>query len=346
MNTSKALAWLILGGTWAVACGGATVASGSNSNWLDVCSKTADCSAGLSCWCGVCTTPCSPSNACGAGNCVAPGDVGLSCSVQPAANACAVACTSNAECASVRPGLTCANGICRNQSSGITDGGTRTCESRISEATQAFQAAVDSADRSCRTSADCDRVAVGRCGFSGCSLYPVSNVGASEAMATERSINNAICTPGRAAGCFSDSGAFINCPVIPAGPPACVAGKCTDDATLVEGGSLTCDERTAEITQRRTALLATLDLTCQRDADCVITDFVRCVSQCGTLATTADVAALASQVSALEADLCTPFTDAGCTAPPLPCPFPGTAACVKGQCALMPPGAMDGGPRR
>lgn len=46
------------------ACGETSVSTDTRTNWLTSCSEDDDCSAGLSCLCGVCTQACSSSSAC------------------------------------------------------------------------------------------------------------------------------------------------------------------------------------------------------------------------------------------------------------------------------------------
>lgn len=49
---------------WPSACGDTRASTDTRTNWLTSCSEDDDCSAGLSCLCGICTQPCSSASAC------------------------------------------------------------------------------------------------------------------------------------------------------------------------------------------------------------------------------------------------------------------------------------------
>jgi hypothetical protein len=89
----------------------------SNTNWLRSCRRDADCGAGVSCLCGVCTRGCGASSECSAAAtaCVATGDPTLvpSCGGESVpAKICAAPCSEDATCHAMRADLTCNGGIC------------------------------------------------------------------------------------------------------------------------------------------------------------------------------------------------------------------------------------------
>ncbi len=64
----QAIAWLLLGMA-AGSCGQPQDRSGTNTNWLRACDEAAECGAGVTCVCGLCTTPCTETTDCAPGVC-------------------------------------------------------------------------------------------------------------------------------------------------------------------------------------------------------------------------------------------------------------------------------------
>jgi hypothetical protein len=95
------------------ACHEQTSAGGSNSNWLQTCEVSSDCANGLSCWCGLCSSPCG-SQACPVGQapleCASTSTFGGSCASSGGAM-CLLSCSEDVDCGA--PGrLHCASGSC------------------------------------------------------------------------------------------------------------------------------------------------------------------------------------------------------------------------------------------
>jgi hypothetical protein len=88
-------------------CASQETDSGSQTHWMDTCSRDGDCGAGLSCACGVCTKPCAAASACdGLGRgalCAAPGGAAhgaLCAAAAPAVcvPACGAGCGASEHC--------------------------------------------------------------------------------------------------------------------------------------------------------------------------------------------------------------------------------------------------------
>jgi len=97
-----------------LACGETESSSGSNTNWLSICTDDDDCSNGYSCLCGVCTSPCEleadDCQATGA-QCTALAAVGC----QPHDDhetACLPSCAKDADCDSFGDNLACEANVC------------------------------------------------------------------------------------------------------------------------------------------------------------------------------------------------------------------------------------------
>lgn len=97
-----------------IACGVTQGNSGSNTNWLRICTDDADCSSGYSCLCGVCTSPCElDGDGCeeASAQCTAVSKVGC----EPRDdhdNACLPSCSEDADCDRFGAGLACETGVC------------------------------------------------------------------------------------------------------------------------------------------------------------------------------------------------------------------------------------------
>lgn len=96
-----------------LACDVTSGASGSNTNWLSICTDDDDCSGGYSCLCGVCTSACeSESTGCpqDVAQCTDLSDVG--CAPRDHEHACLPGCSEDADCEGFGDGLACETGVC------------------------------------------------------------------------------------------------------------------------------------------------------------------------------------------------------------------------------------------
>jgi len=94
-----------------LACGEPQGRAGTNTNWLRLCSKDADCGDPLACHCGRCTAPCSEAADCSdlAGTCATAAAAALQCRDGAAAALCLGTCAADADCAA---GQLCQDGAC------------------------------------------------------------------------------------------------------------------------------------------------------------------------------------------------------------------------------------------
>jgi hypothetical protein len=343
VNISK-LAWALFA---VVALGGGCASSvssrsGSNSNWLESCSKDADCGGGFKCWCGTCTSPCTSSTDCttlASGATCADSTTGSGvCGGAVTTTACVLACTKPADCASLGDRATCSNGACRKAPAKIAnDSGSLTCAERITEATTQTAAIVAKADTTCATDNDCVASSGVSCGVSACGEPSLSKAGAAAIAPTLASLDQRLCAPFTAAGCASP---VTSCPAIY--PPMCDAHVCKPGLPMVfieggvpappDAGNLTCSQRLAQMDDLIHADWDHARGPCAVDADCtVVAAATGCDAMCPTAATKAAAQALAADLQAIESRFCPSFLDAGCT-------FVGGT----GACLLAPPG-MDAG---
>ena len=97
-----------------LACGVTESSSGSNTNWISICTDDDDCSNGYSCLCGVCTSGCEleadDCQAAGA-QCTELAAVGCK-SRDDYENACLPTCAEDEDCDSFGDNLACEAGVC------------------------------------------------------------------------------------------------------------------------------------------------------------------------------------------------------------------------------------------
>lgn len=97
-----------------LACGVTAGNSGSNTNWLRICTDDGDCSDGYRCLCGVCTSGCElEGDGCSqaAAECTALSKVGCAPSDEHD-SACLPNCSDDSDCESFGDGLACETGVC------------------------------------------------------------------------------------------------------------------------------------------------------------------------------------------------------------------------------------------
>lgn len=106
-----------VGAVWAAGCGHTVERSGnSNTNWLRSCDTDDEC-GGLECLCGVCTRSCD-AQTCRAidslAACVTPGPSAFAACGRDFVDTalCTIACTRDADCATVSASLLCIGGAC------------------------------------------------------------------------------------------------------------------------------------------------------------------------------------------------------------------------------------------
>jgi hypothetical protein len=241
--SSVALACLVAAGCGSVTplkpeggAGGSGAELTGRGKLFDVCSEDTDCSAGLSCTCGICTKPCTASNECAApATCPALSPIMYDCQNLSTAG-CLIRCTADADCKTVGPTALCTGGLCRRPTLiTIVDGGVLTCAERTAQISSEVRATltpvIANADRSCTVDADCTRVGTGTsCYLGGCGGVDVSMSGAAAIASTLKAIEKQYCGAFWEAGC-AFSGGIIHCPA--EGFPTCVAGQCQDSLRII-----------------------------------------------------------------------------------------------------------------
>ena len=319
----------------AAACGGKSSQSGgSNTNWFSTCSKTADCGSGLECWCGICTSTCATecTSAPAAATCATPPGT---CTQPTEKHACAIACTGDDDCTNLGTGARCVGSICRKES--VRGSAKVSCDETSTEAYNRVQALVESADRSCKSIADCIEFPNVSC-RNGCSIGVVSRAGAAAVQGGLDAIEDEVCRPFAASGCT-----VTEPPCVFPGEPTCVSGKCEHVLPGQDMGSgsdagppLSCQQLEARITTDVLRALQRPDRACKTSADCTVTMVVnQCLDGCTYNATSKSGAqTLRNDLDALERQYCGDFSAAGCTADRTPCVSPPTATCQLGQCEL------------
>ena len=209
---------------------GATTASGAG-KFSDVCLAQSDCSTGLSCICGLCSTPCMP------GSCTRLPVVATCPRYLPSTSACliptaicVIECSTDSDCLSLGPTAVCTAGWCRRPSLvTIVDGGVLTCADRASEMKAQLDPIVASADRACITDADCVLAPlVNACYGDGCGGAPVSTAGAATIAAELATIQNQDCDAAFRAGCVGSG--VVRCPDY--GAATCGAGQCQNNGPV------------------------------------------------------------------------------------------------------------------
>jgi hypothetical protein len=204
---------------------GATTASGAG-KFSDVCLAQADCSRGLECYCGICSTPCTPGGCSGlpvAATC--PSGIPLtSACVLPVGSDCVIECTLDSDCRSLGPTAVCTVGWCRRPLLvTVVDGTALTCADRAGQMKAQLDPVVASADRACMTEADCVRVYLGNtCYGDGCSGVAVSMAGAATIAAELAALQDKDCDASFRAGCVGPG--ITSCPA--QFNPICLGNQC------------------------------------------------------------------------------------------------------------------------
>lgn len=334
MNILKIVIAGIVWAAVATSCATTSSSSGSNSNWLAVCSKDSDCGSGLECHCGVCTRTCTAAGECSGLATGATCDsqvTTLLCSGPAPEKACVLTCDRDSDCGVLGAQARCSGGLCtRSPSNG--DGGLLTCTARMNAATAAvdptLQAADTPANKTCAADEDCVDVHSVSCVVFCPGGLVLSRAGV-DSLAPELAIlDKELCDPFFAAGCQTPD---IPCPN--GGTPQCVGGTCVRSVGI---GTGTCDDRTQQIGDRIHTLEGGHDRSCTKDADCTTFSIdISCYHACesGPLSASG-VTAFSMDLATLEAELCLAFDAAGCTAVIPPCVPPLPVRCVASQCEI------------
>jgi hypothetical protein len=214
----------------------------------------------------------------------------------------------------------CIAGSCADS---FSTGENLSCDERAAEASRRVEEAALAADRSCATDADCThKLSLSGCHGS-CDIFGVSLLGAEALQAAIDELDAGFCAT------FADQcGLPPRFPCPPPFPfePSCISGQCTGDPS--------CAERADEASQRMQDAVAAADRSCAAASDCVaISNTSNCQYGCGVVLSVDGAAALQATIEELNSTICEAY-DSTCPPPiPPPCPFPGDAACIDGQCA-------------
>ncbi len=129
----------------------------------------------------------------------------------------------------------------------------------------------------------------------------------------------------------------------------CTGGFCKAPVLVshADGGVVTCEDRTAEMSPEVAAVFAGADRACKADADCTaMTLGNECYGDsCTQVAVAASgSASIAAQLSGIAQQYCGDFFQAGCVGPGLSgCPAEGVPTCVGGTCEIPPINVQGGG---
>jgi hypothetical protein len=359
---------IILIGTCAaciiVACATTTASSGSNSNWLAVCSDKSDCSDSLECLCGLCTKPCAAASDCSELGKSATCDRDLAakvCGSIEAKTVCAVACQGDGDCASLGPGDRCIDGACRRVPATVSiDASTLTCLDRYNAVQYRYgdvlgAVAKDPANVACSVDADCVPAPDLTCSF-GCGEPVMSQGGVAAVQAEVARLEHELCDPLSAAGC---SAPVLFCPFL--GPPTCVNDRCMvcgnqvcsgiGIAPPVDGGTapsdaggakytiFTCDDLTNQMGSQIESAQARADTTCASDGDCMtVGRDNRCYHACdSTPVSAAGAVEIQSTLQTLERKYCNAFDATGCPSFVPPCGASLPVKCIAHVCQFQVP---------
>jgi hypothetical protein len=236
----------------------------------------------------------------------------------------------------VSPGIPgCVAGKCQNVfPSGSTDSGTASCDARANQLSNEVFPMLDALDKSCKVDNDCTRTQPDlKCDF-GCPT-PTSKTAAAAFDAKRASLEASLCDPYLAAGCMP---LLTGCPFVPADPPKCTAGVCTDVITTTPppDAGQTCTDRTTALNAELTPVVAAADQTCKVDGDCKVVMLVdQCIESCTYAPASASGAAtIQGKLDDIDAKECGDFASAGCTVQRLPCVAPPMPKCNAGKCAV------------
>jgi hypothetical protein len=258
-----------------------------------------------------------------------------------------VACSTAADCSSFGDGYDCVEGRCRGavtadggavtaDGGAVTaDGGAVACSERTDLAAQRVQDAIDTADKTCATDADCVWASTSSDCNDSCGTV-VSVEGDKTLQAAIDELNTGLC-----ASFDADCGAPIALPCVAPGNTICLDGHC---AVFGGASALTCDQLAAYAKQQIEAAAA-MDLSCSSDADCSYWSYPQlstCSSSCDPVLVSAQGAAsVQAAIDELNTTICTQYQQQQCPPiVPLPCAAFGGASCVNGQCVG---GVFDGG---
>jgi hypothetical protein len=214
------------GSAGATGSGGTTMVSGRG-KLFDVCLVQSDCSAGLECYCGICTTPCMPGGCTGlpiVATCPDTVPWTSACTGLPLQSECAIECLADSDCRELGPTGVCTAGWCRRPLLvSIVNGSVVTCADRTADMKAQLDPIVASADRVCMTDADCVQAPLwNACYGDGCGGAAVNASGASAIAAELTTLQNQGCDAAFRAGCVGVG--TSRCPE--EGGPACVANEC------------------------------------------------------------------------------------------------------------------------
>jgi hypothetical protein len=195
---------------------------------FSVCLDASECADGYACSCdGVCSVPCSRGpDTCGAL------DAGAACSQGVwlgcdfgGGPSCLRGCANDDACRLLGEQARCLGGSCKiPQPADDVDGSTPTCEERFAPINTQVDAAVASADRSCRVDGDCvNASASNSCYGTDCPLLYLSKKGSDHLEALLASLEARSCDAIFRAGCGVRRGQH-GCPLILS--PACLNGTC------------------------------------------------------------------------------------------------------------------------
>jgi hypothetical protein len=336
------LSWVIGGGLFGLAvfaaCGGESkITAGGASDWLSACASNADCSGALECWCGVCTKVCTETSDCAklsknAG--CAPALASAVCGATPREIGCLLPCNADDDCKTVSPENRCVAGVCTSFPG--ADGGQSVCKRTPNQASRRLLDVLLGADHGCTRDTDCYGGMGISCG-NRCEIPYVSKAGSLSVQQEVARIEKELCEPFAAAGCAAP--VYFGCPN---GDPICVRGTCEDSGAMLssggglDAGSTSCPEQTDHLAQRVQAHAEMADRSCTTVADCtVVRAMLSCYDGCiFRPMSLAGQAALAVELTAVEADYCPPFEAAGCVSDS-PCGTPLTVGCFSNMCEFQ-----------
>jgi hypothetical protein len=301
----------------AFGCGQAQDGSGSNSNWLKSCASDSACDAGQSCRCGLCTPECTSDRQCSGLDAHATCSASASCVEGGARLSCALACTTDGDCAR-QPGLACDDGVCvKRATTGIDHcAAERATLSRYIEEHQA-----------CSVDSDCQAT------FSLCLDGAFDCTGSFF-------LNQSA----EAAEFDARSSALATCAADPSrGPDTCkpVCSKLAPDAICgvngrCEGNDPACSSARLDLAKELGAVVQSADTSCSTDQDCATVQLVAdCFSSCAIVALAASAApSFGAALQSVGQAACPAYRDAGCRDDPrTPCPN-AIPSCVAGQCQI------------
>lgn len=316
------------------ACATTSSSSGSNSNWLEVCSKDSDCGSGLECQCGVCTKTCTAASDCSAlatGATCDPGDTTSICGTPQTRAVCLHTCKADGDCNVIGQNTSCSDGLCKRARA--IDGGLLSCNDRGNAVQARYHAILTAADtasnKACTVDTDCVPAPAVPCSDH-CGLPFLSKTGAASIATELANLDRDLCTAFFAAGCPEFT---FFCPAI--GFPKCVAGACENSfGPLSDGGHPTCEERTRQMSDVIQAATDRADKACATDDNCKTVSLdIACYHACESSPVSEAGAAEVTTALGTVESMCIDFDAAGCKSFVPPCTPPLPLKCVAGRCA-------------